>query len=119
VAIQFTLAYDGKLATDRAIDFYDVAHALAGFQRSLALTMHVMINGEVITQAPSLRGAQILTLPVEEGSWKFVAAIGGLVFALSQAPQNSVVGHDIGVRLRNIRNSRLSCRFQQNIRPAI
>ena len=52
-----------------------------------------MINGKVITQAPSLRGATILALPAEEGSWKFVAAIGGLVFALSQAPQNSVVGH--------------------------
>jgi hypothetical protein len=93
VAVLFTLAYDGELATNRAIDFYDVAHALAGFQRSLALTIHVMINGEVITQAPSLRGAQILALPVEEGSWKFVAALVGSIFVLSQAPQNSVVGH--------------------------
>jgi hypothetical protein len=52
-----------------------------------------MINGEVITQAPSLRGARILALPVEEGSWKFVAALVGSLFALGQAPQNSAVGN--------------------------
>jgi hypothetical protein len=93
VPFLFTLSYDGNLATDRAIDFYDVAQALEGFQRSLALTVHVMINGEVITQAPSLRGARILALPTHAGSWEFVAAIVGGLFALGQVPQNSVLGN--------------------------
>jgi hypothetical protein len=93
VPLQFTLSYDGELATRHAIDFYDAAHALEGFQRSLALTIHVMINGEVITQATSLRGAQILALSTETGSWKFVVGVVGSLFALGQAPQNSVVGH--------------------------
>jgi hypothetical protein len=93
VPVHFTLSYDGDLATRHEIDFYDVAHALEGFQRSLALTVHVIINGEVITQAPSLRGAQILALSSDGGSWKFVVAIVGSLFALGQAPQNSVVGH--------------------------
>jgi hypothetical protein len=93
VPVQFTLTYDGDLATRHEIDFYDVAHALEGFQRSLALTVHVIINGEVITKAPFLRGAQILALSSSDGSWKFVVAIVGSLFALGQAPQNSVVGH--------------------------
>src|SRR5271169_4830616 len=91
--LRFTLSYEGRLATERAIDFYDVAHALAGFQRTLALTAHVIINGEVITQAPALKGAQIVALPPEDGSWKFVALILGGLYSLTQAPQNSVIGH--------------------------
>lgn len=91
--VTFTLSYDGSMATSHQVDLYDVAHALAGFQRSLAITTHLLLNGEVITQAPSLRGAQILALPAEDGSWKLVAALVGGIFALGQAPQNSAIGH--------------------------
>jgi hypothetical protein len=93
MSVRFILTYDGNLATRGAIDFYDVAHALAGFQRSLALTTHLIINGEVITQAPSLKGARILALPAEPGSWKFVVTIVGGLYALGQAQQHSVLGH--------------------------
>jgi len=70
--ITFTLSYEGGLARRRQIDFYDAAYALIGFQRSLAITTHFVINGTVITQAPSLKGAQILALPPEEGSWRLL-----------------------------------------------
>jgi hypothetical protein len=64
---------------------------LIGFQRSLAITTHFVINGTVITQAPSLKGAQILALPPEEGSWRLTAAI--VLATVFAAPQNSVIGH--------------------------
>jgi hypothetical protein len=91
--VRFSLSYEGGLADEGLIDFYDVASALVGFNRSLALTTHVLINGTVITQAPSLKGAQIVALPAEDGSWKWVVLVLGGVFAASQAPQNSLLGH--------------------------
>ncbi len=74
--IQFTLSYTGKNADENEIDLYDISQALIGFQRSLALTTHLILNGEIITQAPSLKNAKIFSTPPEEGSWKIVAGIG-------------------------------------------
>src|SRR5689334_12686229 len=91
MSINFTLEYEGSLAAEKRIDFYDVAYALIGFQRSLAITTNIVINGTVITQAPSLRGAQIFALVPEEGSWKFTAAV--VLATILSAPQNSMIGH--------------------------
>jgi len=92
--VQLTLSYSGGDTEEHAIDFYDVAQALEGFQRSLALTVHLVLNGEIITQAPSLRGARILALPAEDGSWKITA---GLIFtglyALGTLSNDSPLGH--------------------------
>lgn len=94
--IGFTLCYEGNDADDHEIDFYDVAQAMIGFQRSLAITTHLILNGEVITQAPSLKGARILALPPEEGSWKVMAVIAGLgtaAYNITTAPKDTPLGH--------------------------
>lgn len=90
---KFSISFEGALASKNAIEFYDVAHALVGFQRTLAITTHLLINGKVITQAPALKGAQIHAFPPEPGSWKFVATVVGGLYVLGQAQQNSVLGH--------------------------
>lgn len=95
-AIAFTLSYEGKRTDQHQIDFYDAAQALIGFQRSLALTTHLILNGEIITQAPSLKGATILAIPAEQGSWKWTAIIvctGQLLYQLGTAPRDTVVGN--------------------------
>ena len=66
--VEIDFVFQGKLAGDGLLESYDAARALVGFQRSLALTAHLMINGEIITHAPSLAGAQILFPALEEGS---------------------------------------------------
>lgn len=91
--VSFTLSYDGALADNNVLDMYDAARGLAGFQRSLALVAHLVINGEIITQAPSLRGAQILSSTPEEGSWKVTAVIVGGLFTLTSAPKDTTAGH--------------------------
>lgn len=91
--LQVELKFVGNLASQGEIELYDVAQAIIGFQRTLALTTHAVINAEVITQAPSLRGAKILALPPEEGSWKIIAALVGGIWAGGQASHDSVVGH--------------------------
>ncbi|MCG8694782.1 MAG: hypothetical protein MI806_26535 [Minwuiales bacterium] len=94
--IAFTLSYSGALADDQEIDLYDVGQALIGFQRSLALTTHLILNNKIITQAPSLKGARVIALPPEDGSWRFTAAIVSLVggvYALGTAPKDTPVGH--------------------------
>lgn len=97
--VSISLSYEGGLSDNNVIDLYDAARGLAGFQRSLALTIHLAINGEIITQAPSLKGANILVTTPEAGSWKVnakillstatLATIGGALIA----PKDTVGGH--------------------------
>jgi hypothetical protein len=93
MSIEITLSYEGSQANENLLDFYDASTALIGFQRSLALTAHLAVNGEIITQSPSLKNASILIRPPEDGSWKAVAVVGGLLFAGGQSSHDSVVGH--------------------------
>jgi len=94
--IEFTLSYEGNDADDHEIDFYDVAQGLIGFQRSLAITTHLILNNEVITQAPSLKNARIVAVPPEEGSWTITALVIGLgtaVYKAGTAPKDTPLGH--------------------------
>lgn len=91
--IGFTLSFEGNDADNHTLDLYDAAQAMIGFHRSLAITTHLILNGEVITQAPSLKNARILTIPPEEGSWKIPATIVGSLFALGTASQDSPIGN--------------------------
>ncbi len=94
--VQFELSYFGEDADDHEIDLYDVSQALIGFQRSLAITTHLILNGKIITQAPALKGAQIFAFPSEEGSWKTKAGIVLLstaAYHVATAPNNTPLGH--------------------------
>ena len=92
-AIKFSLTFDGGEADNHRIDFYDVTQALVGFHRSLALTTHLVLNGEILTQSPSLKNATILSPPPEEGSWKFTATILGGIFLATTAEKDNPFGH--------------------------
>jgi hypothetical protein len=96
VNVKFALSFEGNAADEHLLDFYDAADALTGFQRSLALTAHLVLNGEIITQAPALKGAQILIKSPEPGSWKVVAVLGMVVsgaHVLGTASRDTVYGH--------------------------
>jgi hypothetical protein len=94
--LQISLSYVGSSAEAHQLDFYDGAVALMGFQRSLALTTHLVLNNEIITQAPALKRARIFVEPPQEGSWKIMAAvtsIGAATFALGTADKDTPIGH--------------------------
>ncbi|WLE95594.1 MAG: hypothetical protein QTN59_12995 [Candidatus Electrothrix communis] len=91
--IEFCLSYEGNDSDHHTIDLYDVSQALIGFQRSLALTTHLVINGEIITQAPSLKGAKILASPAQEGSWEIIATILAGAYAIGTASKATPIGH--------------------------
>lgn len=91
----FEISYKGSTADGATLNFYDAAQAMIGFQRSLALTSHLILNGEIITQAPALKGATIFVQPPESGSWKLSTAIvlaGGL-YTAGTAPKDTPIGH--------------------------
>ncbi|QZD89430.1 hypothetical protein K3148_11500 [Qipengyuania aurantiaca] len=92
--IDFELTFEGGEADKGSLEFYDASKALAEFQRSLALTTHLVLHGEIITQAPSAKGFQIFVPPFEEGSWKTKAKvlIGG-AFLVGSVGKDSPVGH--------------------------
>lgn len=91
--IKFTFSFDGNEAEQHRLDLYDVSKALEGFHRTLALTTHLIINNEVITQAPSLKNATIYSLPPEEGSWKITVIVCTTLFSLGTAPKDTPLGH--------------------------
>ncbi|MCH9757808.1 MAG: hypothetical protein K0U19_01720 [Proteobacteria bacterium] len=93
MCINFTLSFEGGSADHHLIDMYDMAQALIGFQRSIALTTHLVLNGKIITQAPSLKGANIQAFPSEEGSWKMTAVVFAGIYSLSTLPNDSPLGH--------------------------
>lgn len=93
VPIKFSISFDGASAEDGSIDLYDAAETLVGFHRALAITLHLVAHGEVITQAPSLREMRLFATPPEEGRWKVVATVVGVFHALAVAEQASVLGH--------------------------
>lgn len=92
--LQLTLSFTGSDADKHRIDLYDVSQAFVGFQRSLALTTHLVLNQKIITQAPALKGAQILAFPPEEGSWKLntVVVLTGL-YGVTTLDNTSPLGH--------------------------
>jgi hypothetical protein len=92
--VDFELTFNGGMADNGLIEFYDAAKALSGFQRSLALTTHLVLHGEIITQAPTAHGFQIFLPPFLEGSWKARAkiVIGG-AFLVGSVGKDSPVGH--------------------------
>jgi hypothetical protein len=95
--LNLSLSYTGNDAEEHQLDFYDAAQALIGFERSLALTTHLALNGSIITQAPSLKGAKIFVVPPEAGSWTIAAAIvtgvSTAAYMLGTAPRDTPVGH--------------------------
>lgn len=90
-----SLKYFGNEADNKHIEFYDVGQALIGFQRSLAITTHLILNDKVIVQAPSLKKAKVYVLPPDEGSWAITAVVlGGIVtYNVLAAPRDTVLGH--------------------------
>jgi hypothetical protein len=92
----FSLSFDGGEATNHTIDLYDISHALLGFQRSLALTTHLVLNDEIITQAPALRNASIRAFPADRGSWEIMTGISigtAALYYLGTAPKETPLGH--------------------------
>lgn len=95
--LEITLSYRGNRAEQHELDLYDAGQALIGFQRSLALTTHLILNDEIITQAPSLKGAEIFARPPDRGSWELVAiiavAVATAAYKLGTAPKDTPIGH--------------------------
>lgn len=94
-ALRFMLSYGGNTSDESEIDLYDIGQALVGFQRSLALTTHLILNGEIITQSPSLEGAKIVTFPAEAGSFRITAAIivASGIYTVGTAPKDTPIGN--------------------------
>jgi hypothetical protein len=92
--LTLSISFTGGLANKHRLDLYDVSQALVGLQRSIALTTHLVLNGEIITQSPSLKGAEIHALPPEDGSWKMkVLVVLTSAYGLGTLQNNSPLGH--------------------------
>lgn len=94
--MEFSLNYYGGMADEHLLDFYDASRAMMGFERTLALTAHLVLNDEIITQVTSLKGAKVLLGPMEAGSLKIPAYIfagATAVYSLGSLEANNPLGH--------------------------
>ena len=94
--INIELSYNASGKGGNIVNFYDVSQALVGFQRTLALTTHLILNDKIIVQAPHLKGAEIYTSPSENGSFRIIGiitTIGAGMIALNQQPKDTPLGH--------------------------
>ncbi|WP_375281052.1 hypothetical protein [Pseudooctadecabacter sp.] len=94
--MKFELIYEGRSAELNELDFYDAAQAMVGFQRSIALTTHLVINGSIITQAPALKGARVIARAPEAGSYRipaYILALSTGAYALGTAETDTPLGH--------------------------
>lgn len=87
------LKFEGKLSDNHVLNFYDAARAMTGFQRSLALTTHLVMHGEIITQAQALKEADILVSTPSPGSWEIIASIVGAAWVAGTASKDTPLGH--------------------------
>ena len=85
--------FDGNISDNHVLDFYDASRAMVGFQRSLALTTHLVLNGEIIMQAPALKNAEILATTPAPGSWEVVASVIGAARVMGTAGRDTPLGH--------------------------
>ena len=79
--------YDNGSADEHRLDLYDASVSLNGIARSLAITTHAFINGEIKTHGDSAHGAKFFLLPSRRGSfvietavWLSEAVAAGLFF---------------------------------------
>lgn len=92
------LTFHGEEADQHVADMYDVATAIMGFQRSLAITTHLVINNEVIIKAPSLKNARIYTKSIQKGSITIAAIVVGAAgagYKIGTAPKDTPLGHAV------------------------
>lgn len=92
--LELEFIFKGNDADDARLSFYDAAQALVGFERTVALTNHLLINGEVLTQSPSAKGFQQFILPPQEGSWKAgIGIVFGTALTIGVASKDSAFGY--------------------------
>ncbi|MEY3123160.1 MAG: hypothetical protein RI993_1985 [Pseudomonadota bacterium] len=93
---KYALAFYGARAEQHELDLYDAAQSLLAFQRTLALTTHLVLHNQIITQAPSLKNAAIFALPPEEGSWTLRVNLMLLTtgaYYITTVPPGTPLGH--------------------------
>ena len=96
-----SLTYRGGIDADKShIDLYDLAMALNGFHRSLAITSHFLFHDEIITRAPFAKGIRIISEPSKKGSYEILAYVGvvfpiaiAALYKFGTAPKDTPIGH--------------------------
>jgi len=79
--LRVKFVYERGSASDNRLDLYDGAKSLEGIARTLTITTHALLNGEVRTRADSAHGAELYIQAPRSGSFIYEATIfiGGAI----------------------------------------
>jgi hypothetical protein len=96
----FKLSFQGSVSDEHLVDAYDVGRAILGLQRSVAITTNFILTGDIVTQAPAIKGFSLVALPPRNGSWEWVMVLmgGGTItsaamYQILTAPKDTPLGH--------------------------
>jgi hypothetical protein len=88
---EFSLSFDGGLASEGQLDFYDAAFCQEGFARFLLIAGHFAATGKIIHKAP-FSEAEVRVHAPERGSFIITATVSVAGLAIS-AGVTAVVAH--------------------------
>ncbi|MEX0344436.1 MAG: hypothetical protein AB3N20_05905 [Rhizobiaceae bacterium] len=88
------IQYNGGIASDGMLDFYDGSTSIQGFSQSLSIATHAFINSDHIKKAPALKGAQIYLKAARRGSF-----ISDIAILMEQNPAitGAIVGYSANI----------------------
>ena len=67
------IKYDGGLANENALPFYDGTASIHGVSQALQIATHAFMTGEVVSRATALKDANFQMKPARQGSFIFEA----------------------------------------------
>jgi hypothetical protein len=88
---QLRIQYEGGIADEHALPFYDGTASIHGIAQALQIATHAYMSGEAVSRATAMRGAQMRLLPSKRGSFIF-----DIVTALETYPATSSLAVAIG-----------------------
>jgi len=89
--LRVKFVYEHGTADDNRLDLYDGSKSLEGIARTLTITTHALLNGEVRTRADAAHGAEFYIQAPRSGSFVYEAVIfiGGLLLLGSSTISSS------------------------------
>lgn len=116
--LRVKFVYQHADADGGLLDLYDGAKSLEGIARSLAITTHALLNGEVRTRADSATGAELYIRAPQRGSFIYEAIIytGGVV---TSGIFYDFLKHTFNEAVGNLLDEPQSRTLQKRIEPTI
>ncbi|TAM09445.1 MAG: hypothetical protein EPN72_01140 [Nevskiaceae bacterium] len=116
--LKVKFVYEHGTADDNRLDLYDGAKSLEGIARTLTITTHALLNGEIRTRADAANGAEFYIQAPRSGSFIYEATIffGG---AITSGVFYDFLKYTLNEAIGRLEDAPLRPALQDRIEPTI